>query len=328
MKNKKSINIWLIYFTMRGNALIYILSKLPLIKDILPRNLLNFNKTKTLFSIVSVLFDVLTSIITVSVGTVLLIQIVPTKLFDFFGYGYQLSDGLILFIIVSCIAPAITQSDIFKLGKSDYMYLEYFQMDPSTYYKYKITRLLISKVIYVIPALVYVFKGEIFIVMSLIAIKFLIFVLGNLIYTSLYDKNSKLPKIAYRLSVAWFVRILTYGLLMVTSVNMKVISLVELGIILMVSLSISSYGVRKLFNYKSYLQVARNFVSSESLTLQVSVGPAGDGVVALNVTDLEENKSFLKENEHLSGVEYINKAYIERHKKYINRFYKHRSIFL
>ncbi len=319
------MRIWNLYFIMQANLLIHILYKLPLIKEIMPVHLKKLDFIKKIFGFIAVIFDVLLKLVTTNIALYITIWWIPTKLFELFDSKYSTPYALIIFLVITCILPALTQSQMFKLGRDDHMFLEYLRMSPSTYYKYKLVRLLIKNVLFTLPTLTFVFK-DIQMVIALFVIKLMITLLGHAFYTKLYDMNKSFPKIFVRSIFSAVITVTCVIALINIPASILTININYLLIVSVISIPVSLISFKFLYNYKKYLSIARKFVNSESTSLQVTMINVAETDTALEETSVEENKLFLKKHKEKKGMDYLNKAYLDRHNTQIKRFYRQRVI--
>ncbi len=324
---KKTLNLIYMHFIMKANVFIFLLSKLPIIKNFTPINMKKIGNYKFIFAIVSVSLTLLRQFITSTILLLLLIRELPKFIYDFFGYSYHINQGFILFIILYAILPTLTSCKIFKLARDDYMYLEYFHMKPASYYQYKIANLYIKKVLFIIPGL-YLAFGPTFKSLFLLSLALITFSLGNVLYTKAYDRKLKLPKAITRYVFAFVMSVLSYALIMLNPItSVELLSTLPI-LTAIIAFAVTVLAMKWLFSYQHYLRLARKFVNSENLSLHLSVSTVTDVDQLLSVSNAEENKEHLKKYKELKGTDYIHKAFVHRHKKYINRFYRGRVIFI
>lgn len=321
------VDIGMIYFIMQANLFIYGLRKIALFKDIIPEQLQHIQRTKILFGIGGILLAIVKKIITVSGSILILSYLLPIVIFEFFGQIHTQTDLIIIFCATCCIVPAITQSTIFRLEKEDHMYLNYFKINPNIYYRYKITKMLFVNIIFTIPALYIIFEGNWVIIGILVVVKLATSTIGNLGFTLIYDKNKSIPKVWRRIWIGNIIILVTYGLLIFINPSIEFINKYIYSVISIGGMIITICSYRLLMKYSKYLGIARKYANKDVVALHVSVSTKPpEEMMALNVSDWKENLDYFNKNKAIKGIEYLNRAFIERHKKIINRFYRNRAI--
>lgn len=316
-----------IYFIMKANSLLFTLKKIPILK-IMFNNNINYC-CKFMFGIVGIVKDILSNIFIYSFSIYIITYRGSTFIADLFNKIISQSDYILLYISIHCIALTIQQSSIFKITPEDNMFLNHFQLNPKKYYKYKINKDIVYKVIFIIPILYYIFK-DLIIVMSLLSIKYFTLVLGHRLFLQCYTKNKNLPTVWKRFLFSFILVIIFFSTIIITNINF-VVKLNTFTICLnTVCITLGILCHKSLLNYNNYIKIARKFGNKDVLTLSITLqNPLqSEETVALNKTTYKDNKSFALKHKDIIGYDYLNKVFLERHSHVIKKYYRNKLIFL
>jgi hypothetical protein len=314
-----------IYGSIQANSAIYFLKKIPLLGNLVPENIYKYKIPKYIFAIFGTLADIVKKAIGGNLGIYIMISLIPSMLSKIASVENwpDKSTLVFLYIVISCLSPALRQSNIFVSNAEDYTFINHFMINPARYYHYKLVKDFIIEGVLILPILIYLFKDFI-IVSSLILTKLFFIGIGNVLFLEIYKRKQKIFNKIKRLLFVLFLTIIAYGL---SLINIFYGATIHAGLLIAISIC-EIIGLilcfRYLFSFKEYKHIAVQYANNDTVTLMVSTVStlSGEDATAFNIVDWEKNKAFLDANQNMDTWDYIHKAFKTRFKKAIFNHYK------
>ncbi len=322
---KKTKGTWktymAVYATVQANSFLYHLRQVPGLGSLISPRAFRYMPVKCLAGIFGIIFNTVKNIITSNISLILFIYYLPHYLnkivrpeaeVDMFALA-------ILFILIKCIAPAITQSRIFKATAADYSFLNHFKVKPDSYYRYKTLQDFILSGLFLAPGLIYVFRSGPMVVFLLLT-KLFFMGLGHVFFLSRYRKKGKLLGVNKRLLLSTILILLTYlafALGLLNGINIAPAYFIPImaveGLLLLACW-------RYLIRFEGYKRIAVEFANKDVVGLKVAVvSTLTEEDTGLTVSDWEENRAYFNANKEKDMGAYMDTAFRHRYKKAFRR---------
>lgn len=192
----------MIYFYVHANIFLDFIRKIPVVNGILSDNLFKNKPVKIIACVLGAICNVIKQLIYKSIPIYIVISVLPGYVAKFVHRPLTVWEQGFLYIMFFCVISAIYQCRIFKADEQDYMYLHHFMMNPDIYYRYKTMLQLLNQVLIQLPVLVYIFKGDIFTIAMLIAVKLFSVYFSGAVYVMWFKKFGCIPKVRPRMLIS------------------------------------------------------------------------------------------------------------------------------
>ncbi len=318
-----------IRFIMQTNAFLYYLSKLPIIKLLIPQNIYRYALPKILVSLFGFILDFIKNTLVSNLGAVLAMYWMPRLLMRLFGR--QEADNVLLytffFVTVSCLLPAMEQSKLFTSTRDDILFLNHFMMDPEAWYHQKIINILWKNGVLIAPALIFVFWDAYF-VFCLVCVRLATIAISNYVYLVLFNKKSKLPDRKSRWSLSILCTLALYCSCFFIQFQDRALSPWILAGIGVAALAICAAFCIPLFRFRDYKTIAVEFASKNTPVFDVRTLSGGE-LDAINLKEEDEIVYTTQFNSliHLGSWDYFDKILKRRMAKAFRNQRKQTIIF-
>ncbi|MCM1056963.1 MAG: hypothetical protein NC517_05075 [Firmicutes bacterium] len=303
-----------INIAMQTNAFIYYLSRIPVIGKFIGESWFRAYRMKKVFALFGIALDLIKEAIGYNIGLYIILCVIPNALLkDSRVSGNQV---LFLFLMVSCIASAVSGHGLFKPQSEDYTFLTHFMVDPDSYYKYKALKNALYCTVLYLPVFLYITRS-VMLSLMMVCLK-LLFVMGSgVVYLRYFKRFHKIPGKLWRnigllLCVALAYLGIYFGLVPEFHLDTTVMAAV-MAVSLLGSLACCVYHGR----YTDYKKIAVTYANLATLRLQVSVHTAavGEDSTGMQEEAWEENADFYEKNKTLEPWVYFEKAFRHRYRK-------------
>lgn len=322
------INNWFtlsqVYVSIQSNSFLHFFKNIPILSGVLPANTYKNRVIKYLAAVFGTAFGLVKSAISTVLASFFAIHLIPQWLS---GINKMLvwpdnSISALLYIILICLVPALTQSKIFKSNSEDYIFLNHFMLNPEVYYHSKIIKGLLKDSLFQLPVLIFLFKDGLLV--SVLALTKLFFVaVGDSMFLSIYTKKRRLMGVKKRLLFSMGIIFVTYGLFYFGALPRFTIKSNLLVYIIVAEIIILIVCIRYLLSFKDYKKIAVQYANKDVVGLKISVNtPLNEDETGLAVSDWKANQEYFIANNSADMWSYTNSALIKRYKKTTSDSYK------
>ncbi len=311
-------------FVSRGNRILYIISKIPLLGRLVGNGAYTPKRAVRAVDIIGELFHLLWQIVRTALY-VTVFMLMPRYLFVRYSAvganGFGLENCFVYFsIIMSCFCGSINNSRIFKVNREAFIMLRELKCSPRDYFR----MLILSKAVYEMVSfwLVFsVFGMNIFKAFYLMLVIVLSRFVGDAINILVYRttrksfssiKGASVAVMLFSLLMAYFVPYIrgyvpgAYGLIFNT-------------VWMPVALVVSAFFIYYMWNYSGYGKIVSALYTRRTLESSQEVGeitPVDDDYFEKNSEEIREKVSA---GDGMRAYKYANRIFFRRDSKYIAR---------
>ncbi len=308
-----------VLLAIQANSFLYYFRKIPSLGQIFTRALRSGSHAKEILALPGAIFTLARASLRKLLLALIFLQGLPGWLVERNWIpSFNSTDQLVWFVLLFCLMPAVAKCELFAGQKEDYLFLHHFQLDPSPYYKTKISIRMLTDLITYLPVLVLLFS-EPRIWLSALLLKLIIILLAQCFYLWFFGRTQGMPgkMIRYLLLTLLFI---TYLVILSRFRFIFSLSLPYLAIAAGIILIITGFY---LMRNKLYRQVSLHYGTQERLGLHIAVGT---GLTSddreINVGTPESNQAWAEAHENLSSVAYLHESFLHRNSKVFTRFRK------
>lgn len=304
-----------VYVTTEINSFIHFLMKLPIIGKLIPEKIYSKYTLKKTCSVLGVIYDLVVKAITQNVLLLALVCFIPKVFISPERMGKNVY--AFLFVMIFVVYSFVAGSTLFKGSAEDQMFIHYFMVNPSHYYKFKAYKSLVLGSLVMIPGLIYLFRSFAM-VLGLILLRCAMVLVTNVFYLVMFKKVHKIPHVRIRKWSGIVIMVSAFLCAALNFIPKKLPSNSTMYIIscictLIIILSFVYIGL-----YDKYNDMAIKYAEKGLVKFAITSGTSfneGDNVLLDGGS--EKNEEFFKANKSKSATEYVDYAFRQRYKKAI-----------
>lgn len=311
-------------YVSRGNRLIYIINKTPIIGRLVQSDAYSPGNAQTVASVIGEIFHIFWQIVKTA-AYVALFMLVPRYFFARYSAvganGFAIENCFVYFtVIMSCFCGSINNSGIFNVNKEGFVMLRELKCRPKDYFRMVILR----KAVYEFISfwLVFsVFGMDIFKAFYLTLIVVLSRFVGEAINILVFRSTQRSFSSIKGASIAVMLLSLlaAYFIPYVRGYVPGAYALIFNTLWMLVVLVVSSFFIYYIWNYNGYAKIASVLFTRKTLDSNEEVGeinPVDDDYFEKNGAEIKEK---VIEGANMGAYRYSNRIFFKRDRKFISR---------
>lgn len=311
-------------YVSRGNRLIYIINKIPLLGRLVKSGAYSPGKAQTAAGVVGELFHLLWQVVRTALY-VAFFMLMPRYLFARYSAvgvnGFAIENCFVYFtIILSCFCGSINNSGIFKVNKEGFVMLRELKCSPRDYFRMIILRKAVYELIsfWLVFA---VFGMDVFKAFYLALTVVLSRFVGDAINILVFRSTKRPFSMIKGASIAvMLISLLTaYFIPYVRGYVPDSYNLIFNTLWMLVILTVSSFFIYYIWNYNGYAKIASALFTKKILDSREEIGeinPADDDYFEKNGGEIKEK---VLEGANMGAYRYANRIFFKRDRRFISR---------
>lgn len=335
-------NIFLRYkieVTIKANRLIYYFKKIPIIGNLLKNSEYNSQNLKLFFTIISIIFDILSKIFRNAIYIGFLVIFIASK------YNIENVENIAfnIWLFLSCISSTIQLNNIYTTDQNDITLLKYFKYNPKKLIISNISfKLVFNFIIYcinisifkvILKAIGYNISTSILSNFFTILIEYICFkLIGDAICLIYFNKNKKLITNSILINLfTLLVPIVGAYLLPCFKIVLNIYPLLSSFYIFSILIILGILSLEYIKRFKQYEQLKVSILENNESIYTISDETSKKQLFG---DSLNWNKSIKKDKiqedaqTKYEGSDYLNHLFFERHKNFFKKKVKSRSIMI
>ena len=307
-----------VYLTIQTNALLYYLSRLPVLNKLIHDSWYRHYRLKKICALFGLAFGFAKTALGNNIGTLFMLYVIPHLFLkeEMLGAGVY----FMLFLLLKCISGALLECGVFKTSAEDYTFLNHLMVNPDTYYRYKAFKDAFFSSMMLIPTLFFLFRDW-GMAAAMALLKFFCVLCGNVMYLHFYSKCGRLPGRRIRRLVSFLLILLSYAGAFLGLYRNVIFGLALQAVIgaFCIVLSALCWGYH--LHYSDYKKIAVRFANQSAVTFRVTVqsSSVGEEENGLLESDWEENREFFKVHKEEQPERYLELAFSNRFGRVLRR---------
>lgn len=311
-------------YVSRGNRLIYIINRIPLLGRLVKSSAYSPGKAQTAACVAGELFHILWQIVQTALYTAFF-MLMPRYFFARYSAvgvnGFAIENCFVYFtIILSCFCGSINNSGIFKVNKEGFVMLRELKCTPKDYFRMIILRRAVYELISF--WLVFsVFGMDIFkafyLTLTVVLSRFIGEAINILVFRS--TKRSFASIKGASIAVMLISILTAYFLPYIRGYVPDAYNLIYNTLWMLVILIVSSFFIYYIWNYNDYAKIASVLFTKKILDSREEIGeinPADDDYFEKNGGEIKEK---VLSDSNMGAYRYANRIFFKRDRKFISR---------
>ncbi|MCM1309134.1 MAG: hypothetical protein NC223_11090, partial [Butyrivibrio sp.] len=311
-------------YASRGNRLIYIISRIPILGRLVKAGAYSPGKAQRAACVIAEIFHMLWQIVQTALY-VAFFMLMPRYFFARYSAvgvnGFAIENCFVYFtVILSCFCGSINNSGIFKVNKEGFVMLRELKCSPRDYFR----MLILRKAVYELISFWLVFSvfgmdvfRAFYLTLTVVLSRFIGDAINILVFRSTRStfasiKGASIAVMLVSILTAYFVPYIrgyvpnAYNLIFNTSW-------------MLIILIVSSFFIYYIWNYNGYAKIASVLFTKKILDSREEIGeinPADDDYFEKNGAEIREK---VLEDANMGAYRYSNRIFFKRDRKFISR---------